>query len=64
MRCIRALAQVKQGQWMNWESVEKRLAGRTWIMEAASFLIGAIYDVLPSLQNLKQRIGGDRASPL
>lgn len=68
VRCTKAVAQAKQGQWMNWESVEKRkISWRDlWSMEEGriKFLIGATYDVLPSPQNLKQWVDGDPSCPL
>lgn len=51
------VVQAKQGQWLNWESVERRkLSWRDlWNMEESRirFLVGATYDVLPAPQNLK-----------
>ena len=68
VRCTKAVSQAKQGQWVNWESVEKRkLKWRElWSMEASRirFIIGATYDVLPSPQNLNQWLGEDSACPL
>ncbi|MGH0150187.1 UNVERIFIED_CONTAM: hypothetical protein FKN15_017022 [Acipenser sinensis] len=43
MRCIKAISQAKQGEWMRWESVEQRKIGcqDLWSMEQSriSFLI-------------------------
>ena len=68
VRCTKAVSQAKQGQWVNWESVEKRRLKwkDLWSMEASRirFLIGATYDVLPSPQNLSQWLGEDPACPL
>ena len=68
IRGAKAVAQAKQGQWLNWESVEKKkLSWRElWNMEESCirFLIGAIYDVLPSPQNLKLWVDGDPSCSL
>ena len=62
-RRSKAVSQVKQGQWMNWEGVERRkISWRDlWNMEAASlsFRIRASYDVLPTPANLNQWLGED-----
>jgi len=56
MRCIKAISQAKQVEWMRWESMELRKMG--WqalesIEESTiSFLIRSTYVVLPSPQNL------------
>jgi len=56
-RHAKAVSMAKQGRWTNWEGLEKRkLSWRDiWEMEGArlSFVIRAIYDLLPSPQNLK-----------
>ena len=58
VRRTKAVSQAKQGQWVNWEGVEKKnIKWRDlWSMEASRirFMIGATYDVLPSPQNLNQ----------
>ena len=51
VRCTKAVSQAKQGQWVNWEGVEKKIRWRDlWSMEASRirFMLGATYDVLPS----------------
>ncbi len=57
LRDTKAVAQAKQGQWLNWEDVEKRELNwkNLWSMEDSSirFLIGATYVVLLTPQNLK-----------
>lgn len=62
-RCAKAVSQVKQGQWMRWESVEKQTISwkDMWEMESSriSFLIRSIYDVLPTPTNLNQWVGED-----
>lgn len=49
LRCTMAIAQGKQGQWMQWKQVEKRRLPRKelWGIEAyrTSFLIRSVYDV-------------------
>ena len=58
----KAVAQAKQGQWLNWVGVEKKkLSWKELCMEERSirFLIGATYDVLPTPQNLKLWTNGD-----
>jgi len=68
MRCIKAIFQAKQGEWMRWESVEQRKMGwqDLWSMEESriSFFIGSTYDVLPSPQNLNLWVGEDPSCPL
>jgi len=68
MRCIKAISQAKQGEWMRWESVEQRKMGwqDLWPMEESriSFLIRPTYDVLPSPQNLNISVGEDPSCPL
>ena len=68
VRSARAVSQAKQGQWLNWEGVEKRkLSWRElWGMEESRirFLIGATYDVLPSPQNLNLWVDEDPSCPL
>ncbi|MGH0145910.1 UNVERIFIED_CONTAM: hypothetical protein FKN15_045958 [Acipenser sinensis] len=68
MRCIKAISQAKQGEWMRWESVEQRKIGwqDLWSMEQSriSFLIRSTYDVLPSPQNLNLWVGEDPSCPL
>ena len=63
LRGTKAVAQAKQGQWLNWEGVEKKKLSwkELWSMEERSirFLIGATYDVLPTPQNLKLWVNGD-----
>ena len=58
LRGTKAVAQAKQGQWWNWEGVEKKKLSwkELWSMEERSirFLMGATYDVLPTPQNLKR----------
>ncbi|ONI45658.1 hypothetical protein AN642_00185 [Epulopiscium sp. SCG-B10WGA-EpuloA2] len=53
----------KQGQWLNWEGVDKKKHSwkELWSMDESSirFLIGATYDVLPTPQNLKLWVNGD-----
>ena len=67
-RGAKAVGQAKQGQWLNWEGVEKRkLSWRDlWCMEERriKFLIGATYDVLPTPQNLRLWVDGDQSCPL
>ena len=50
VRCTKAVSQAKQGQWVNWEGVEKKkIKWRDlWSMEASRirFMIGGTYDVL------------------
>ena len=62
LRGTKVVAQAKQGQWLNWEGVEKKKLSwkELWSMEERSIrcLIGATYDVLPTPQNLKW-INGD-----
>ena len=58
----KAVAQAKQGQWLNWEGVEKKKLSwkELWSMERIiRFLIGATYDVLSTPQNLKLWVNGD-----
>ncbi|MDF4259815.1 hypothetical protein P3388_26120, partial [Vibrio parahaemolyticus] len=68
VRGAKVVAQAKQGQWLNWESVEKRkLSWRDlWSMEEnrIRFLVGATYDVLPTPQNLKLWVNEDPSCPL
>ncbi|XP_056107596.1 uncharacterized protein LOC130085708 [Rhinichthys klamathensis goyatoka] len=68
MRCIKAISQAKQGEWMRWESVEQCKIGwqDLWSMEESriSFLIRSTYDVLPSPQNLNLWVGEDPSCPL
>ena len=49
IRGEKTVAQAKQGQWLNWESVEKRKLSWTdlWNMEEShtEFLIGATHDL-------------------
>jgi len=63
LRGIKAVVQAKQGQWLNWEGVEKKKLSwkELWSMEERSirFLIGVTYDVLPTPQNLKLWGNGD-----
>ena len=63
LRGTKAVAQAKQGQWLNWEGVEKKKLSwkELWSMEERSirFLIGATYDELPTSQNLKLWVNGD-----
>lgn len=67
-RSARAVSFARQGQWMNWENIEKRRISwkDLWQMEAGriSFLLRATYDVLPSPTNLHQWLGDDPACPL
>jgi len=50
MRCIKAISQAEQGEWMRWESVEQRKMGRQelWSMEESriSFLIRSTYSMM------------------
>ncbi len=66
VRCAKAVTQAKQGQWMQWEEVEKRRLSwkELWGMEAhrVSFLIRAICNILPS--PVKQWYGEDPKCPL
>ncbi|MGH0132240.1 UNVERIFIED_CONTAM: hypothetical protein FKN15_077761 [Acipenser sinensis] len=68
MRCIKAISQAKQGEWMRWESVEQRKIGwqdlKTVEQSRISFLIRSTYDVLPSPQNLNLWVGEDLSCPL
>jgi hypothetical protein len=68
MRLTKAVSHVKQGQWTHWKDVKKRkLSWRElWGMEAyrVSFLIRAVYDVLPSPTNLQQWYGEDATCSL
>jgi len=68
MKCIKAISQAKQGEWMRWQSVEQRKMGwqDLWSMEEnrISFLIRSTYDVLPSPQNLNLWVGEDPSCPL
>jgi len=63
LRGTKAVAQAKQGQWLNWEGVEKKklIWKELWSMEKRSirFFIGATYDVLPTPQNLKLWVNGE-----
>ncbi|XP_076879265.1 uncharacterized protein LOC143527830 [Brachyhypopomus gauderio] len=63
VRRAKAAGQSKQGQWMKWESVEKRRITwrELWALDASriKFLVGATYDVLPTPQNLGQWLGED-----
>ena len=63
LRSAKAVSLAKQGQWMQWEGVERRkISWRDlWQMEAKeiSFIIRATYDVLPSPKNLSQWYGED-----
>ena len=63
VRCTKAVSQAKQGQWVNWEGLEKKkIKWRDLLSMEASrirFTIGAMYDVLPSPQNLNQWFGED-----
>lgn len=58
-RCAKAVSQVKRGQWMSWESVEKQTISwkDMWEMESSriSFLIRSIY---PSYPYKSQPMGG------
>jgi hypothetical protein len=68
VRCTKAVSQAKQGQWVNWEGVEKKkIKWRDlWSMEASRirFMIGATYDLLPSPENLNQWYGEDETCTL
>lgn len=63
MRRAKAVSLAKQGQWMQWEGVERRKISwrELWEMEAKkfSFIIRATYDVLPSPMNCQQWYGED-----
>lgn len=67
-RCAKAVSQAHQGQWMNWESMEKRKISwkDLWQIEAGriSFLLRATYNSLPSPTNLHQWLGKDPACRL
>lgn len=67
-RHVKAVALSKQGQWLNWEGVEKKHVTwrELWNMESSrlKFLIGATYDVLPSPDNLRVWTDGDPSCPL
>ena len=67
-RSAKAVSLAKQGQWMRWEGLERRKINwsELWQMEASniSFIIRAIYDVLPSPKNLYQWYGEDPTCPL
>ena len=67
-RSAKAVSLAKQGQWMRWEGLERRKINwsELWQMEASniSFIIRAIYDVLPSPKNLHQWYGEDQTCPL
>lgn len=62
-RSAKAVSLAKQGQWMQWEGVERRKISwkELWEMEASkiSFIIRATYDVLPTPKNLQQSYGED-----
>lgn len=62
-RSAKAVSLAKQGQWMQWEGVERRKISwkELWEMEASkiSFIIRATYDVLPTPKNLQQWYGED-----
>ncbi len=62
------LSEAKQGQWMSWESVEKKklCCGEVSGMDADGirFMLEATYDVLLSPQNLSKCIGEDPTGPL
>lgn len=67
-RCAITVSQAKQGQWMRWEGLEKRKLSWAdlWAMESSriSFLLRAVYDVLPTPKNLHQWLGEDPSCPL
>uniref|UniRef100_A0A3B1K6T8 Reverse transcriptase domain-containing protein n=1 Tax=Astyanax mexicanus TaxID=7994 RepID=A0A3B1K6T8_ASTMX len=67
-RRAKAAGQSKQGQWMRWESVEKRRITwrELWGLDTGriKFLLGATYDVLPTPQNLAQWVGEDPSCKL
>lgn len=58
----------KQGQWTNWESMDKRKLSwlDIWELEGSllSFFIRTIHDLLHTAQNLKQWLGKDPARSL
>lgn len=62
-RSVKAVSLAKEGQWMNWNGLERRTIGwrDLWEMEAnnISFIVKATYDVLPSPKNLHQWYGED-----
>ena len=69
LRCTKAVSQAKQGQWVNWEGVEKKKNVKwrdLWSMEASRIriMIGATHDVLPSPQNINQWFGEDETCTL
>ncbi|KAK0145224.1 hypothetical protein N1851_015879 [Merluccius polli] len=68
VRCTKAVSQARQGQWVNWEGVEKKQIRwkDLWGMEAGRirFMLGATYDVLPSPKNLSQWFGEDEKCTL
>ena len=67
-RSAKAVSLAKQGQWTRWEGLERRKINwsELWQMEASniSFIIRAVYDVLPSPKNLHQWYGEDPTCPL
>ena len=67
-RSAKAVSLAKQGQWTWWEGLERRKINwsELWQMEASniSFIIRAVYDVLPSPKNLHQWYGEDPTCPL
>ena len=67
-RQVKAVSLAKQGQWLNWEGVErKQVTWRDlWSMESnrLKFLLGATYDVLPSPDNLRIWTDGDPSCTL
>ena len=67
-RQVKAVALAKQGQWLNWEGVErKQITWRQlWSMESSrlKFLLGTTYDVLPSPDNLRIWTDGDQSCSL
>ena len=57
-RCVRAAAQSQQGRWTTWENaMERKFTWKDlWSMDSArlKFILGSVYDVLPSPANLVQ----------
>ena len=60
------MTEAKQGQWLNWESVEKKKLSwkDVWNMEESHirFLIGTTCDVLPTPENLKLWLNRDHCA--
>ncbi|XP_078617582.1 uncharacterized protein LOC144885536 [Branchiostoma floridae x Branchiostoma japonicum] len=67
-RRVTAISQKQQGAWVNWEeAIERRLSWKDiWEIQSCrlSFLVRAVYDVLPSPQNVNRWFQKEEACQL